>query len=585
MEKAKRINTNKAFRLLWRFLVRQKRKIAAGIIATIMIGVMELLTGAFLKFLTNTITKIEGINSSGGELKIPLKLNIDLEFIGENLSLIDKTLKGNQEIFKGVVVVSVVFLILYLLQALFQYAREVYMNLAIERVLQDFKSQIFAKLLNSPLRNRGNNETGDTISRVTYDVAVLTDTINILVEISRTFIYIVMFVPVMFIINPRFALITILFFPLSFIIIRYVARIIKKSSLDVSDNVGDYTSFLEQRINRLRMIRIFNTEDKEKMRFDRLVDDNYNYRRRLILQRFFLKPSNEFMGMIVLAILFIFFSKYLLAGESNLGDIAFFLYLVKTSFKPVKKVAQAVGDLNMALISTGKIERIFEEESDTTGGDVSLNGMKIDTVRINNLSFAYNGTPVLKDLSLALGKGMRVAVTGETGAGKTTLCSVLGLLHEASPGSIFLNNTDITLIKREEFRKEVILVDGEMPLMPGTVFQNVAYGTDAEESGISKYMGFLPESVKATPDLVVDGNGRSVTSGEARKIALIRALLRNPSLLILDEAFNFMDEEDIDEAFKLIPKDTIVLFVTRSTKALQHADKVFSLRDGKLTSV
>ncbi len=583
MKKEDRIDTGKAFSLLWRYLAMQKGKIGAGVMATIMIGVMELLTGAFLKFLTNTVTKIEGVRAGGEELKIPVKLNLDLDLIGQKLGIIDRVLKGPAEIFRGILIISLVFFMLYLLQALFQYAREVYMNLAIERVLQKFKSDIFRTILGAPVRFFSRNATGDLISRVTYDAAVLTDTINILIEISRTFIYIVMFVPVMFFINSRFALFTVIFFPASFIIIRYIARIIKRSSKDVSDNVGDYTAFMEERINRQRLIKTTVNEKTEQGRFDDLVEKNYQYRRKLILQRFFLKPSNELMGMMVLAVLFIFFSKHLLAGESNIGDVAFFLYLVKECFKPVKKVAQAVGDLNMALISTGKIERLFETEQERSGSEQILGDKVINELEVRNLDFSYNGKPVISGLSLKLSRGERVIITGETGAGKSTLCSLLCLLNEPSPGSVMLNGTDINKFPLSEVRRKVVLVTGDMPLIPGSIISNLFYGNNGTPDDLERYRRILPGSVFTSPDTVINGSETILTSGEARKIALVRAFLSQPSVLLLDEAFSYLDEDDIRQAIDLIPAGTITIIVSRNRVVLESGSMIMVMKDGKLT--
>ena len=541
---------------------------------------MELFTGALLKFLTNTVTKIQGISGAGDELKIPVKLNLDLKLFDRSAEIINTTLKGNDAIIKGIIIISLVFFILYLLQGLFIYLREIFMNLAIERVLQKFKSDILKAVLASPISFFNKNSTGDIISRVNYDLTVLTDTINMLVEISRFAIYTIMFIPAMFIINSQFALYTVLFFPVSFILIRIIASVIKKSSLRVSDNVGDYNSFLEERINRLRFIKVNTSEKVEQEKFDDLVEKNYQYRKRLIFQRFFLKPSNEVLGMLVLAVLFIFFSKNLLAGNSNLGDIAFFLYLVKTSFKPVKKVAMAVGDLNMALISTGKIEEVFEIEQENLGKGELLRGGKIKSLAVSDLHFAYNGNEVLKGINLSLEEGERILLRGDTGAGKTTLCSLLPVLNQSDDGSIYINGKDINSLSIKSVRETVAYVSGETPVISGTVKENLLYGTNADEKDISKFSEILPEWIFSDPDRYLGGEEKTITSGEARQIALVRALLAAPSLLILDEAFAYMDDVKIEKTFGHIPRDIITLVVSKNPVVNKYVDKSIQLKDG-----
>lgn len=580
MEDLNRINTKKAFRLLWRYLLVQKWKITWGILATIAIGLMELFTGALLKFLTNTVTKIQGISGAADELKIPVKLNLDLDLFNRSTEIINTTLKGSEAILKGIIIISLVFFVLYLLQGLFLYLREIFMNLAIERVLQKFKSDILRAVLSSPVSFFNKNSTGDIISRVNYDLTVLTDTINLLVEISRFAIYMLMFIPAMFFINAQFAFYTVLFFPVSFILIRIIASVIKKSSLNVSDNVGDYNSFLEERINRLRFIKVNTTEQAEQDKFDKLVEQNYQYRKRLIFQRFFLKPSNEVLGMLVLAVLFIFFSKQLLAGSTNLGDIAFFLYLVKTSFKPVKKVAMAVGDLNMALISTGKIEEVFEIEKEYTGKGEELPGGKIRTLAISDLHFSYNGNKVLKGVNLSLREGDRILLSGDTGAGKTTLCSVLTRLIMPGSGSVLINDMDVYTLSIKSVREALAYVSGETPLISATVTENLLYGTNASEKDISKFSDLLPEWVFSDPDRLLGGEETNITSGEARQIALVRALLAEPSLLILDEAFAYMDDASIERVLSVIPRDIITIVVSKNPVVNKFVDKSYRLKDG-----
>ncbi|MEZ5012607.1 MAG: ATP-binding cassette domain-containing protein [Bacteroidales bacterium] len=225
---------------------------------------------------------------------------------------------------------------------------------------------------------------------------------------------------------------------------------------------------MEERINRLQLIKSSQEERYEQASFDSLVEKNYQFRRKLILQRFFLKPSNELLGIMVLATLFIFFSRHLLAGESNIGDVAFFLYLVKTSFKPVKKVAQAVGDLNMALISTGKIERLFEEEQERDSGTDSLENTEVESIKVNGLKFGYNGNPLLNGVSFDLFRGDKIVITGESGAGKTTLCSLIVLIREPSRWDEFLLTEEILQPFLPARSKPGPFMSGEIPLMPGT---------------------------------------------------------------------------------------------------------------------
>jgi ABC-type multidrug transport system fused ATPase/permease subunit len=236
----------------------------------------------------------------------------------------------------------------------------------------------------------------------------------------------------------------------------------------------------------------------------------------------------------------------------------------------------------MALISTGKIERLFEEEQERSTGSESLGSDEVKEVEIKNSWFGYNGNPVIKGLSLKMKSGDRVVITGESGAGKTTLCTLLSLLNEPAPGQIWFNNRDITRLSPSEVRNRVALVSGEMPLIPGTLIENITYGNTAVFKDIDRFRGFLPDKVWEKPGLMVNGADSEITSGEARKIAFARALLRNPSFLILDEALSFMDDTDIDRALQLIPREIITLIISRNSSVMKNADRIYKLSNGVL---
>lgn len=575
------MNANK---LLKTFILRQKRKILVGILATAMVGLTELFTGSLFKFLTNTITRFPQADSGETISKLPLKLNIDLPLLDHKIKIINTTLKGSNEILHGLLVIALVFFTLYFFQTLFLYIREVYMNSAVQRILQDFKNTIYRRLLKLPYSYFNRNQTGDIVSRVTYDVTTLNDIINLLIEISRAGVYMLLFIPVMFFINWQLAIFTVLFFPLSFFIIHIITKRIKKVSKKITDNVGDYTAFLENRINQTRLIKSLGTEEQEKQVFANLVEENYQHNLKLIRLKYLLKPSNELFGILGVTFVFIFFANQLVKGSSNIGDVAFFLYLVKTSYKPFKKVAQALGDLHVALVSTNKIARLFNELPEEpklpkSEGKIS----EVHSVEFRKVIFGYTeDNTILNELNLNMVKGEIIGITGDTGVGKTTLANLLMGFFRPRSGYIMINHKDYRGMPLKQLRKIVGLVSNNTDVLPGTLRDNLLYGTRASDSDIMQYAEFLGIQSPTELDEKIGTGGKKISSGTRQKIALVRAFLRKPSIMIIDEGITNIEKEAYDYVMLQLKQFDMALIITRSQQILSITDCNYKLINGRL---
>lgn len=463
-----------------------------------------------------------------------------------------------------------------------------YMNAAAQRILQNFKNDIYQKILRLPYSFYSKNKTGDVVSRITYDVVTLNEIIELFIEVARASVYMLIFVPVMFALSWQLSLFTILFFPASIFLIEYVSRHIKKVSKKLTDNVGDYTAFLEEKINRFKLIKGFRTEKKEAAEFSNLVEDNYQYNLRLIKLKFSMNPTNDFLGMISLSVIFIFYSYRLTSGHASLGEIVFYIYLVRTAYKPIKKVAQAWGQLHIALVSTRKIFRLMDESEERQFEDnlekTPLNA--IESLRFNRVSFQYSNIKenrILKDTSFEIQKGEIALFSGKTGAGKSTLLNLIPGFLTPQSGDILLNEIKQTTFSLNQIRSRIALVDGTSLLINGTIKQNIEYGgivmTVREQKEFSDFIGLKNQFEL---DLLVGKDGIDLSEGQKQKLAFIQAIITQPSVLILDEIFSSLDSEDIDYVLKKCDNTDIVILVTRIKQAEQYATKFYEIEEGKI---
>ena len=578
---------NSTSKRLYRYIVRQKNKILLGVLATLLMGLVELFTGSLLKTLINLVDEFSGSFSEGfsRDLELHVKYSISLPLVNDDLSFLNETLSGSHEIFRGMIWLCVLFVGIYFLLAMFNYGRRVYMNAATQRILQNFKYDIYEKVLRMPFLFFGRNKTGDVVSRITYDVTTLSEIIDLFIEVARALVYMLVFIPVMFFLSWQLTLFTILFFPASFILIDFITRHIKKVSKKITDNVGDYTAFLEEKINRFKLIKGFRTEKQEAATFSDLVESNYQYNLRLIKLKYFLNPSNEFLGMVALSVVYLFYAYRLSSGHTSLGDIVFYLYLVRTAYKPVKKVAQAWGQLHIALVSTRKIFRLLDETEEELDRPVRVDDFeKVDSLILRDIRFTYpgNGRMILEGISFEAKRGDIVAVSGKSGAGKSTLMNLIPAFLSPTGGEILINGTRQSEFSMRQLRSRIAHVDGNTLFMNGTIRENIEYGNCKLEQGQAEdFAGFLGLNGGAGLDLLIGKDGEDLSEGQKQKMAFLRDIVMKPAVLIMDEAFSSLDQEDIEYVMRYSADTDIRFIVSRKKEVVKFANKTLALNNQK----
>ena len=566
---------------LFKYIAKEKKLIWLGVLATLLVSLVELFTGSMLKFLIDLIDKFSGTFAEGmlKDAKLPAKFGIKNPITDQKIEIFKETLKGADEIFKGMLVLCLIFVGLYFLQALFNYLRRVFMNAATQKILLNFKSEIYSKILRLPYFFFHKNKTGDVVSRITYDVTTLSEIIDLLIEVARASIYILVFIPVMFFMSWELSLFTILYFPLSVILINLITKHIKKVSKKITDNVGDYTAYLEEKINSIKLVKSFGKQQKEEHAFNDLVEENYRHNLRLIKLRFALNPGSDFLGMIVLSVVYIFYSYKLTNGSGSLGDIVFFLYLIKTAYKPVKKVAEAWGQLHIALVSTKKIFHLLDEtEEPANNGDKGKLQDKVNSLEFQNVNFSYPDDTriVLKDLDFKFKKGDIIGVRGKTGSGKTTLLNLIPAFFNPTLGKISINGQDDLTVAQK--RKLSIYLGTDSLLINGSIRENIEYGgLEILKEKEDEYASFIGLKGSSHLDWVIGKDGINLSEGQRQKVAFLRALLYQPRILIMDEVFSSLDKEDIayiiktckaqlDMAFIVSRKDTVLDYTNQAIK-------------------
>lgn len=567
---------------LFQYIAKQKTLILLGVLATLLMSLVELFTGSMLKFLIDLIDKFSGTFAEGllKNAKLPAKFSIKNPLTDKKVEIFNETLKGTDEIFRGMLILCLIFVGLYFLLSLFNYLRRVFMNAATQKILFNFKSDIYSKIVRLPYFFFHKNKTGDVVSRITYDVTTLSEIIDLLIEVARASIYILVFIPVMFYMSWELSLFTILYFPLAILLIDRITKHIKTVSKKITDNVGDYTAFLEEKINRAKLVKSYGKEYEEEQTFDDLVEENYRHNLKLIKLKFALNPGSDFLGMIVLSVIYTFYSYKLTEGNGSLGDIVFFLYLVRTAYKPVKKVAQAWGQLHVALVSTKKIFRLMDEVEEDSCGEKEITLPKhVDSLQFDNVGFMYPDDRiwVLNGLNYSFEKGDIVGVVGKTGSGKTTMLNLIPNFFNPTEGSISINNFKNWSIAQR--RKMAIYLGADSLLIDGSIRENIEYGGGTVSvKKADKYARFIGLKEAAYLDRIIGKEGTNLSDGQKQKVAFLRAVVHQPRILILDEVFSSLDNEDVAFILEICKEEVdIVFIVSRKETVLEYANKRIEL--------
>ncbi len=564
-------------RRLFGYLWREKRLIGGGILFTALMGIVEVGTGTILKMLTDGIEEISRFFKHGGDgiVEIPFKLKIPFPGSKGRFKLLDTVVSGADEVYRAMLYLALAVVVLYLLKALFEYTREICMNSAIQRILKRFRSEVFAKLLGLPLAFHDRSRSGDLVSRVTYDVTTLERVLELFIEIARTAVYALVFVPVMFVINPQITLFTMLFFPLSWVLITRFSRRIRRVGRDISETVGDYTAVMQDRIRNLRTIKGLGAEAAERGLFDALVERNYGLFVRMIRLKYIMKPSNELIGMIGVAIVFVYFAGRLVAGDTTLGNVVLYLYLMQQAYKPVKKVAAVFGELYNTLVCTGRIFSLFDEKEEQPEGNAAIPAT--GAIEMSGMSFRYEGMPALfVGFSCRFPQGI-TGLTGNSGSGKTTLCALIQRFYEPSVGTLTYGGTPLADMPLADWRRMVAYAGPDSALFAGTVAENLRYGNPkANETMLHELLAALDIPEELLTAAAGEG-GRLLAQGLRERTVLARAILRRPRILIVDELCDVMDKARLDALFEAVHDIPTVIIVSKNQSVLDRTATVVRL--------
>lgn len=462
------------------------------------------------------------------------------------------------------------------------------------RVVRDVRKDAFSRLQVLPFEYLDSKQTGEIVSRIIADVDLFAD--GLLMGFSQLFTGIVTIVGTlvfMFYLNFGIAIVVVVLTPLSLLVARFIATRSFKLFKAQSEARGEQTSFVDEMVGNLSVVKAFAHEDENLEAFDEMND---NLERVSVMATFIsslTNPGTRFINNIVYASVALFGSFACIAGGMTVGGLAIFLSYANQYTKPFNEISGVITELQNALACAGRVFELIEETPEKPDKEeaVKLTDVK-GKVAMSDVSFSYDKSrKLIENLNLAISKGQRVAIVGPTGAGKSTLINLLMRFYDVDNGSITIDGTDLRDIARSDLRENFGMVLQETWLRSGTIRDNITLGREgytdeqiieaAKAAHAHSFIKRLPDSY----DTVITENGGNLSQGQKQLLCITRVMLDIPPMLILDEATSSIDtrtETRIQKAFNKMMKGRTSFIVAHRLSTIREADLILVMKDGRI---
>ncbi len=566
---------------LYKYFFKFKTRIIIGIIATLVMGLMDTVLATGTGVLMNIMTELGKVATNQNisfYVKIP-RTNIPIHVTG----------------FETIIYVALVVFASVLIKVCFVYLREYMMNSAAQKVLLYLRNEIFTKILRLPMNFFDRERTGNLMSRITNDVNNVEIALNSGILTTQNFIYSVIFTIALFATSWKLTLLTIILFPILGAVLKYFGDRIRNVSKKLSINIADISSFLQENISSIKVIKSFGREDFREKQFYEKTRTNYSFSMKNVRAVALLKPINEVLSNLSMIIVIFFCAHEFVTGHMKIDTITTFIILVTMLYKPLKELGNQTTIFQKALASAMRIFEILDMENEDNPEKpikIELNNIK-GTIEFRNVNFKYDTSTdyILKDINFKVEQGRTVALVGASGSGKTTIVNLIPRFYVVKEGEILIDGINVNNFDKNDLRRLVGLVPQETVLFAETIKENIRLGkldaTDEEIFEAAKFANAydfimdLPDKF----DTYVGERGMQLSGGQRQRIAIARAILSNPKILLLDEATSALDNESeliVQDALDRLMKTRTSLVVAHRLSTIQNADLIIVLDKGEI---
>ena len=508
--------------------------------------------------------------------------------------LISKIRDGGQGIdFSKLLKIILILTILYIISTVFSYAQSYIMSGVAQRISYRLRQEISQKINRLPMEYFDKNSKGDIISRVTNDVDTLSQTMNqSLMQVVTSVITVVGVFIMMLYINFMMTIAALIVMPLTMLVL---SIIIRKSQIFFKQQqkyLGDINGKIEETFSGQNIVRGYNGERFEINEFDAINRKLYDTGWKSQFLSSIMMPIMNFVGNLGYVIVSILGGYMAINGRISVGDIQAFIQYMWMFTQPLNQLAQIMNLLQSTAAAADRIFEFLDEEEIDLSDKLPLEGPVQGNINFDHVRFGYNSDNIIiKDFSLDIKAGQKVAIVGPTGAGKTTIVKLLMRFYKLNSGKISIDGIDIESLDLESYRKNFAMVLQDTWLFSGTIMENLKYGrldaTDEEVYKAAKaaHVDRFIMTQKQGYDTILTEDSKNISQGQKQLLTIARAILSDPKILILDEATSSVDtrtEVLIQQAMDNLIKDRTSFIIAHRLSTIRNADLILVLNEGDI---
>ncbi len=461
-------------------------------------------------------------------------------------------------------------------------------------VMHDLRQTLYFHIQRLSLAYHDQKSTGDLISTVTSDIeSIQTFITSNLLDALINVLTLVGMAGVMFYINWRFTLIALSVAPVLGLVVFKYTRSIRKASREVRKKEGEMVSVIQEVLSSMRVVKAFAREDFEVHRLEEESLENVEIALRARGMKARLAPLVEVIVALGTGLVLWFGGRLVLAGGLSAGSLVMFIWYLGKMYKPMQELSKMTDSYSKAAVGYERIREILDMDGEVKDqpGARKVSRLK-GQIEFDNVTFGYDPKePTLEDMSFRIEPGQVAAFVGPTGAGKTTIISLISRFYDPISGAVKIDGLDVRRYQQRSLREHISVVLQETVLFQGSVWQNIAYGKpNASRAEILKAaeLANATEFIEKMPngyDTLVGERGVSLSGGQRQRIAIARAVIRNTPVLILDEPSSGLDAESeklVFEALDRLMKGKTSIVIAHRLSTIRSADVIFVIKDGKV---
>ena len=459
-------------------------------------------------------------------------------------------------------------------------------------VVHDLRTALFDNLLTLPNRYFDNNNSGHLVSRVTFNVTMVTgaatDAIKVVFREGMTVVFLFGYLLWM---NWKLTLVLMAVLPLIGLMVNSTSKKFRKQSKKIQTAMGDVTHVTSETITGYRVVRSFGGEDYESQRFHRASENNRQRGLKMVRTGAVFTPTLQLATYGAMA--GVMFLVLFLRGDATAGDLVSYITAAGLLPKPIRQLSEVSANIQKGIAAAESIFEQLDEEPEQDTGTIERDRVT-GRIEVNNLTFGYPGSdkPVLQDISFTVEPGQMVALVGRSGSGKSTLANLIPRFYTHEQGQILIDGVAVEKYRLRNLRRHIALVTQHVTLFNDTVANNIAYGdlagaprdaviAAAEAAYAREFIEQLPQGF----DTLVGENGVLLSGGQRQRLAIARALLRDAPILILDEATSALDTESerhIQAALDRVMQGRTALVIAHRLSTIEKADIIMVMDQGRI---